>query len=133
MGGYILLVEPDVPLSRTIQRALENKGFRVKTAQGGQEAISISDDCSPCLIICEIQLVSHSGIEFLYELRSYSDWQTIPVIINSLVPPGEFADCRVGLTSDLAVTAYLYKPHTSLKKLINSVSLTLAGTANEPA
>ena len=69
----------------------------------------------------ELQLVAHSGVEFLYEFRSYSDWKNIPVIINTHVPPSEFAGSRDLLRRELGVQAYLYKPHTTLKKLLSSV------------
>jgi len=66
----------------------------------------------------ELQLASHNGIEFLYELRSYNDWQSIPVIIHSLVPATAFTN----IAPELGVVSYLYKPTTTLKKLCTSVS-----------
>ncbi len=129
--SYILLIEPDRIFARTIQKALESNGFKVKVFHCGQDALIAANTTTPSLVVCEVQLVGHSGIEFLYELRSYSDWQNIPVIINSIVPPSEFVDCRQGLSRDLAVAAYLYKPHTSLKQLIKTISLTLNSVANE--
>ena len=75
----------------------------------------------PDIVIVELQLVDHSGIEFLYEFRSYVDWQQIPVIILTNVPESEFAGSQSLLRDDLNVQAYLYKPLTSLQKLIQFV------------
>ena len=31
----------------------------------------------PAIVMLELQLVEHSGIEFLYEFRSYPEWQRV--------------------------------------------------------
>ena len=61
-------------------------------------------------------LAGHSGVEFLYEFRSYSEWRNIPVIILTGVPRGELGLSDVAMT-DLGVVGYLYKPETSLAGL----------------
>lgn len=117
----ILLIEPDRRLAATYQKALKTAGHDVTTASGAQAAIMAADNAKPDLVILELQLVGHSGIEFLYEFRSYLDWQAIPVIIQSQVPPGEFSDSRQLLAQELGVKAYLYKPHTTLRRLLAEV------------
>jgi DNA-binding response OmpR family regulator len=117
----ILLVEPDVLLGRTYADALEQAGHKVIIAPTAQRAVFAADKIKPDLVILEIQLVSHSGIEFLYEFRSYHDWKRIPVLILSQVPPGEFAGSRELLREQLGVVAYHYKPQTSLAKLLRAV------------
>jgi DNA-binding response OmpR family regulator len=81
-----------------------------------------ADVIQPDLVILELQLVEHSGIEFLYEFRSYTDWQQVPVIIQSQVPPAEFADSWQLLHDELGVRGYLYKPRTSLTQLLASIN-----------
>lgn len=87
-------------------------------------AINVADKKRPDLIIMELQLAAHNGIEFLYELRSYPDWQSVPVIINSLVPPTEFSSNEV-FWREMTVRAYLYKPQASLAKLLRTVQACL--------
>lgn len=118
----ILLVEPDRLLARTYEQALAGAGYQVVTVAGAQDAITAADRTGPDLIILEIQLVEHSGIEFLYEFRSYPEWQTTPVLIHTGVPPAEFNDSRAILGRELGVDVYLYKPRTSLKQLLDTVS-----------
>lgn len=117
----ILLIEPDRILARTYQGALEQAGHEVRTAATAQAAIHAADDKQPDLVVLEMQLVSHSGVEFLYEFRSYPDWQAIPVVVVSNVPPGEFADSRELLHEELGVRAYHYKPRTTLRALLTTV------------
>lgn len=118
----ILLVEPDRILAKTLSGALTSAGHEIRVASTAQAAILLADASTPELIILELQLVSHSGIEFLYELRSYGEWQQIPVIVLSHVPPGEFTDSWALLQDELGVRAYHYKPRTSLRKLLSVVN-----------
>lgn len=119
---HILLIEPDKLLARSYRQALEGVGHSVALSPTAQAAIHLADQQRPDLVILEIQLVSHSGIEFLYEFRSYTDWQTIPVIALSQIPPAEFMGSWQILQAELGVTAYYYKPHISLAKLVSIVT-----------
>ena len=117
----ILFVEPDVLLAKTYKAALEQAGHQVAVAGTAQAAVHAADRQTPELVILEMQLVSHSGIEFLYEFRSYDDWRSIPVLALSQVPPGEFIDTWELLQTELGVRTFLYKPRTSLAKLLKTV------------
>lgn len=119
--AQILLVEPDRRLAEIYSRALTGAGHEVMVSSGAQAAILAADRARPDLVLLELQLIEHSGIEFLYEFRSYPEWQDIPVLIHTSVPVGEFADSRQILGKELGVEVYLYKPRTSLSRLIGSV------------
>ncbi|HET9098194.1 MAG TPA: hypothetical protein VFN51_01100 [Candidatus Saccharimonadales bacterium] len=130
--GKVLLIEPDFILARTYKVALETVGHTVIMVSGAQSGISAADDCMPDAVVMEIQLIEHSGIEFLYEFRSYPEWQAIPVIIHSQIPPSEFAGSWEILKRDLGVNAYLYKTGTTLGSLIKTVEGALTPVNNEP-
>jgi DNA-binding response OmpR family regulator len=117
----ILLIEPDRLLAESYFTALSGAGHHVMACAGAQTAVLVADRQRPDLVILELQLVEHSGIEFLYEFRSYPEWQDIPVIAHSLVPAAEFQTSRRLLQEELGVMTYLYKPHTSLRQLIDTV------------
>ncbi len=121
----VLLVEPDILLGKTYAAALEIAGQRVKWRRTPQTAIRSVDAKSPDLIILEFQLAMHNGIEFLYEFRSYNDWQTVPVIVLSHVQPALRAISPM-LWEQLHVVAYHYKPLTKLNDIIRSVDRVLA-------
>lgn len=122
----ILLIEPDHILAETYRRALIHDKHKVVVCSGAQLAITTADKRQPDLVILELQLVEHSGIEFLYEFRSYPEWQAIPVLVQTVVPPVEFADNWQLLQKSLGVTNYLYKPQTSLRQLLAAVQSELA-------
>ena len=102
--AQILLLEPDIVLSRIYAKALEQVGHKV----------------SSVLVVLELQLPIHNGVEFLYEFRSYAEWQKTPVIVQSFVPPSEFK-LTPSLWRGLGIAIYLYKPRASLQQLLNSV------------
>ena len=112
----ILLVEPDTLLARTYERALQGAGHTVKVTASAQTAVHLADKWLPDIVILELQLPRHNGIEFLYEFRSYGEWISIPVIIHTFVPLSELMPA-VTLRTQLGVQRLLYKPKTSLATL----------------
>lgn len=119
--AHVLLVEPDRLLADTYKQALTAHGHEVIMCATAQSAISAADVVIPDVVILEVQLIEHSGIEFLYEFRSYSEWQYIPVFFLTNVPPMEFEGSRKLLKQELGVAKYLYKPMTSLQTILNTV------------
>lgn len=118
---HILLVEPDLLMARNYYDALKTAGYIVTAVPSAQAAILAADESKPDIVILELQLVGHSGIEFLYEFRSYADWQNVSLIIHTQIPPSEFAGSRELLMNELGVSTYLYKSQTSLRKLLSAV------------
>lgn len=119
----ILLIEPNKIMAKTYQAVLEKSSHVVTIRSGAQSAIFAIDESGADIIILEPQLVGHSGIEFLYELRSYADLQHIPVILHTFIPSEAFLG-QMDILDTLGVFKYLYKPQTSLKELVKVVSST---------
>ena len=124
----LLLIEPDRQLGKLYSAALQNAGHTVRWGVAAQQGIRLADKQLPHMVILELQLVAHGGIEFLYEFCSYADWSMTPIIIHSLVPPSEFAAMR-DVLRQLGVADYLYKPQTTLRQLVraaNNILTTMA-------
>ena len=117
----ILVVEPNITLAKIYKTILIKNKHRVWLAKNAQEAINIADKNNPDIVILELQLPQHNGLEFLYEFRSYYEWRNTPVIIQSLVPPDEFKDNYI-LWHKLGVSDYLYKPKSTLVQLMDLVN-----------
>lgn len=120
--AHILLIEPDKILADTYRLGLESEQYSVVMCASAQAAIFAADEIKPDAVIVELQLIGHSGIEFLYEFRSYSEWQSIPVLVHSQVPPAEFSSAWSILKDELGIAGYLYKPTTSFSALLRSLS-----------
>lgn len=110
----ILLIEPDVVLARQYQEALA--AYDMTWARDAQAAINTADTQPPDLVVMELLLAGHSGIEFLYEFRSYADWKHVPIVIMSRLNRADIPVHGAAL-EQLGVRAYLYKPDTSLAAL----------------
>lgn len=121
--GRILLVEPDHIVAKTYRKALERAGHIVnwqRTAQGGIHTL----DAEPAdLVILELAISGHNGVEFLYELRSYSEWQNLPVMLLTSVEPTIMQN--EVLTKNIKISHYLHKPTTRLSELVEVVNRTV--------
>lgn len=128
---HILLIEDDPWLADLYRDVLQlNKNITVQCARSADEAFTALDEAvSINLIILDMFLPGHSGIEFLHELASYDDINTIPVIILSSVYQHDF-----GMSSErwshYGVVQYLYKPKTKPNDLIAAVEKQIAGMAS---
>lgn len=116
--AHILLIEPNTVLGGLYTQALQHAGHTVAHALGAQSAIDAADARAPDMVILEIQLPQHSGIEFLHEFRSYAEWQEIPVLVHTVLSPSHVARARLPLERDLGVRAILYKPRTTLQEIV---------------
>lgn len=117
---YVLLVEPDKLLGDTYKKALKRNGLKVELVSSAQSAIHFLDSHTPMVIVLEIQLAKHNGVEFLYELRSHQDWRDIPVIVNSMVPDN-ILGLTDGVQKQLGIDKVLYKPKTTLTELLELI------------
>lgn len=117
----ILLIEPDRQLADIYLDAIKRHGYAASRASGAQSAVTQTDLELPDAIVLELALATHNGIEFLYELRSYPEWQNIPIIILSQVPPPPNFTMQMN-KQRLNIVKYLYKPATSLKILLENIA-----------
>lgn len=124
----VLIIEPDSILANIYRDACVAAGHAVLICASAQSAIHAADTIKPDVVVMELQLIEHSGIEFLYEFRSYPDWQDIPVLVHSSVPPAEFAGASGLLHGQLGVRGYYYKPLTSLRTLLGAIDALAAVT-----
>lgn len=118
----VLIIEPDKVLAATYARAFRYAGYEVSCAHSAQAAIHAADSSTPDIIVLELQLNHHDGIEFLHELRSYAEWRELPVIVNTFLSPQRLELVMAGLENSLGVRAFLYKPQTSLQQLIGKAT-----------
>ena len=113
---HILLIEPNRLLAEQYCRFFESRGHSIEWREDAQSGIVAADSTKPDVVITELLLAGHSGVEFLYEFRSYADWLNVPALLLSSVRK-EMAGIRDKTLVELGVTTYLYKPDTSLRKL----------------
>ena len=100
----LVLVADDEPrITKLVQIALSEEGFRVVTANGGEEALVKAEEVRPDIILLDIVMPDLDGIEVMRQLR---ERRPVPVIL--LTAKGSTADKAKGL--DLGADDYVAKP-----------------------
>lgn len=116
----ILLIESDKLIASNLIHAFKAANHKIVWCKQPQSAIDKADTEAPDAVIMDLLLAERGGIEFLYEFRSYPEWQNIPVIIYSDISPEEF-NAATGAYNQLDITAYYYKPATLVSELVSSM------------
>jgi CheY-like chemotaxis protein len=121
----ILLIETDHLLAKNLTKFLKKLGHQVSWQVEPQGAMDQADITQPDVIVLDLLMANHrSGVEFLYEFRSYPEWQSLPVVIFSHVAAEDLKDCLDSM-QQLNVAAYRYKPTTSLSDLAQTINKAL--------
>ena len=65
----ILIIEDDYAIQNMYKLHFENIGYDVKTANDGQEGLSVARSWNPDLILLDIKMPIMNGDEMLFKLR----------------------------------------------------------------
>lgn len=123
--AHILVLESDKLLAASLKSYLKAANHTVSVHNDPQAAVLGADKQRPDVVITELLLAGRSGVEFLYEFRSYPDWQGISVIVFTSMSKQELAAYQEVLL-ELNVQKYFYKPTTNLTQLAASLDQCLA-------
>lgn len=108
-------------LAQNISSALKRAGHTVSWQVDAQEAIAAADKKTPDAVVMDVFLANRTGIEFLYEFRSYPDWSQVPAIIFGSLREEE-AKAYFDVMDKLNIKHFFYKPAASLDQLVEAVS-----------
>ena len=102
----ILLVDDEADVRKTVGRRLQQQGFEVLTAEGGEEGLRIAEEQQPALILLDIMMPKMTGRDVCQRLKANPKTQRIPVIF--LTALGYADNIKAGL--DLGAEDYIVKP-----------------------
>ncbi|MHA1546342.1 MAG: phosphate regulon transcriptional regulator PhoB, partial [Alphaproteobacteria bacterium] len=119
----VLIVEDEPAQLEVLTYNLKSEGFRLAHASDGEEALLITDELQPDLIILDWMLPNVSGIEVCRRLRAQAQTKTIPIMM--LTARGEEADRVRGL--ETGADDYIVKPY-SVSELIARIRAMLRRT-----
>lgn len=122
MEALVLLVEDEPQLRSLINEHLINEGFRVITADNGQEGLRLWREYHPDLLVLDLMLPLLSGMEVLKIVRQQSN---TPVVI--LTARSDEVDKLLGL--ELGADDYMTKPF-SPRELAARIRAVLRRTSN---
>jgi len=105
-GGYVLVAEGDRESRTAIAALLERRGYRVRQAAGGEEALDLARQERPTLVLMDVHLPDMSGYEVCRLLRAEFGAR-LPIVFAS-AERTESYDHVVGLR--LGADDYITKP-----------------------
>jgi two-component system, OmpR family, phosphate regulon response regulator PhoB len=116
----ILVVEDERDIAALIAYHLTREGYRVRTAEGGAEALEVVATDRPDMLVLDLMLPNFSGYEVLAEVRRRPELRDVPVVV--LTARRDEADRIKGL--ELGADDYITKPF-SPRELVLRVSAVL--------
>lgn len=102
----ILIVEDDLDLAEMLNAYFRVQGYEVLTAAWGEDAVRLSQEKSPDIILLDIRLPDIDGYEVCRRVRSQRRTEAIPIIF--LTERRDRIDKLQGL--ELGVVDYITKP-----------------------
>ncbi len=117
MSQKILVVDDERLFVDSVKYGLQKEGYKIVTAYDGDQAIELSQQENPDLILLDIQLPKKDGWAVCRAIRASS---RVPIIM--LTARGEEADKVLGL--ELGADDYLVKPF-SMRELLARVRAAL--------
>lgn len=119
-GKRVLIVDDDVDDAQILREELESEGMDVVgIARNGQEALTMTRDSDPALVIMDIRLRDSDmdGIEIAQQIN---DQEPRPILLLSGYSDGEYIE----RAKASGVITYLVKP-VRIKMLLPSIVLTI--------
>ena len=114
----VLVVDDEPHIRELLRQELETKGYLVKEAKDGYEAIAIAKNEKPDLITLDVMMPEIDGFDVAAVLKNDPQTQNIPIIILSIVQD-EARGYRLG------VDRYVKKPFDS-ETLLTEIDLLLS-------
>lgn len=125
LAPFVLLVEDDPTIGRSLEQALTTQGYRVSVAPDGATARSAFAAEVPALVVLDLGLPDADGVDLCREMRAAGPGTSIIV----LTARSEEADVVVGL--DAGADDYVTKPFR-LAELLARVRAHLRQPTGEP-
>ena len=77
----ILIVDDETQIVRVLRHVLASPQYSTRTAADGESALEVFRECSPDLVITDLQMPKLGGMELCKEIRKVSD---VPIIVLSV-------------------------------------------------
>lgn len=116
----VLLVDDEPRIVETLQEILDLNGFETAIAVDGIDALEISKEYIPDVILCDIMMPKMDGFAFFHQFRSTINTNT-PFIF--LTAKSEYSDIRAGMLQ--GADDYLVKPVRG-QDVVNAIQTRLA-------
>lgn len=118
----ILIVEDEVTLNEAYQLILEQQGYEVHVAFNGEEALQVTKNVEPDLILLDLRMPVMDGVEFLRAYDAPNKHPKVKIVIFSNYDMQK----EIDEAYQLGAARYILKAWASPKELMQVVENTLA-------
>ncbi len=122
----ILLVEDDVNLASVYRSRLELEGFEVNEVNDGENALAVTTDFKPDLIVLDAMMPKISGFDVLDILRNTPETANVRVIMLTALSQPKDKD----RAESLGVDDYLIKSQVVIGDVVDKIKYHLGMTQN---
>lgn len=113
----ILIVEDEQSLNEAYQMVLESEGYDIHAAYDGEQALKITEELEPDLILLDLRMPKVGGIEFLKRYEASSKHPDVKIIIFSNLDTQK----EIEEAYKLGAQKYILKAWASPKELVRMV------------
>ena len=113
----VLVVDDEPAIRRTVSAGLSARGYAVRVASTGEEAVASAAEDPPDLVILDLGLPDTDGVDVCRRIRA---WSQVPILVLS----AEASDYRKVLALDEGADDYVTKPF-SMPELLARVRVAL--------
>ena len=113
----ILLAEDDKFLRRAAESKLRQRGFDVRSAVDGDEALALALADPPDLMLLDLLMPKRDGLQVLEALRASETTRDVPVVILS----NSSKELEMSRASSMGAVAYWVKANLSLQDLCDRI------------
>jgi DNA-binding response OmpR family regulator len=117
MAVSILIVEDEQTLSGAYEMILKNEGYKVKIANNGQEALALTEDYEPDIILLDLRMPVMDGISFLKAYKPKQNHPNVYIIVFSNLD----VETDIEKAYSLGAHKYMLKAWASPKELVKIV------------
>src|SRR6185312_5385693 len=107
----ILVIDDSAMMRKIILRLLAQAGVALSSvleAVDGADALALLPDCTPALILCDINMPNISGLELLARIRNEQLALNVPIVMITT----ENSEAQVRQAIALGARGYIRKPFT---------------------
>ena len=115
MGRKILIADDEPNIVTSLEFLMQQRGYEVRAAANGAEALRQVTEFGPDLILLDIMLPEMNGFEVCQRIRNNPAWNLVKVVL--LTAKGRESEVAKGLA--LGADAYITKPFATRELLAN--------------
>ncbi len=102
----LLLVDDEEDLVRIVHTYFTDEGYEVRTADSGENGLSVLEEFAPDVIISDVQMEGIDGFEFMERCQKVPALANIPFVFLTIVDEKSSVEHAMSL----GASAYVTKP-----------------------